>query len=97
MDRDGGANCAELLKKLDSLRAAARQCCPFCNHAPCQFVAQDFCCPLTVDSQSSAAVVAFENAYNDARAAGCSVPCPGIPCQPAPSMMCDQQTSLCAP
>ena len=92
-----GANCNELLMKVDQLRTGARQCCPACDHAPCQYTVQDFCCPLTVDSQSSQNVIAFENAYNAARAAGCGVACPGIPCQPAPSMMCDAQTSLCAP
>jgi hypothetical protein len=26
---------------------------------------------------------------------GCPAMCPGVPCPPAPSLMCDQTTSLC--
>jgi hypothetical protein len=80
---------------VDKDRPAAETCCPFCNHAPCTFVVDDLCCPLTVDMQGSPNVVAFEDALNAFRAAGCGVACPAIPCPVAPSNTCDQTTSLC--
>jgi hypothetical protein len=83
------------LGQVNSLRPGAKQCCPTCNHLPCTFVVEDLCCPLTVDQQGSAGVVAFENAVKAFRAAGCTAVCPAIPCAPAPSDTCDPATALC--
>jgi hypothetical protein len=92
---DGGATCNALLMQIDQLRPKAETCCPFCNHAPCQFTVTDLCCPLTVDLQGSMDVMNFENAIQQFKSNGCSVVCPAMPCPMAPSMMCDGMTSLC--
>jgi hypothetical protein len=95
--RDGPQQptCEDLRKAIDNLRPAARKCCPTCNHAPCEYTAQDLCCALTVDVPSSNDITAFENAIAAFKAAGCQYPCPGIPCPPAPSGKCDPNTSMC--
>ena len=92
---DGGATCNALLNQLNQLRPAAKQCCPACNHAPCQYTADDLCCPLTVDMQGSMGVTDFENALQQFKNAGCTYVCPAMPCPVAPSKVCDAQTSLC--
>jgi hypothetical protein len=50
---------------------------------------------LTVDTQGSTAVVAFDAAVKAFRAAGCSVDCGGNGCSPAPSDTCDPVTTFC--
>jgi len=83
------------MSQINALRPGAQACCPTCNHAPCTFVVDDLCCPLTVDTQASTGVVAFEDAVMQYRADGCMSACPGIPCPIAPSDKCNPSTALC--
>jgi hypothetical protein len=82
--------------QVDALRPAAEMCCPTCNHAPCTFLVDDLCCPLTVDLSGSTAVMQFEAAVMAFKAAGCMAICPAIPCRVMASMQCDSMTTLCA-
>ena len=92
---DAGDTCQSLVAEIDQLRPAAQTCCPTCNHAPCAYLVDDLCCPLTVDMQSSSAVTTFEQAVQQFKLLKCATLCPGIACQTKPSGVCDPTTSLC--
>jgi len=81
--------------EINQLRPAAQACCPTCNHAPCAFLVEDVCCPITVDSQSSSAVTAFEQAVQQFKTLKCAIACPGLACLTMPSGNCNATTSLC--
>jgi hypothetical protein len=89
---DGSANCEDLAKHIGEVKAEAQKCCPTCDSIQCASVAQDLCCPISVQNvdkgkELSTLVSQFK--------ASCSYACPAMPCRSVPSMKCDLTTSLC--
>ena len=91
----GGPSCAEQQKKLEQLRLAARKCCPQCGVQQCTIAVKDLCCAISISANHqtdgdalSQAVTAYEQQCGP-------VACPATPCTVAPSLLCDQVTSLC--
>lgn len=90
---DSGQTCDSLLNQLATEATSAVQCCATCNIAQCTVQVEGLCCPLTVDSQSSAAVMAYEATLAEIKASHCIVSCPGIACSTKPSDVCSQGDS----
>lgn len=78
-------DCATQAANLDVLRGQLRACCPTCKSVQCANVAEDVCCPITVNQGDIAGFEALAKKYK----AQCSPICPGAPCPPAPSNLCD--------
>ena len=84
-----GPDCKTLIGKVNDLRTTAIKCDSGSSTGVCNVQVEDLCCPLTVSGPASRPdVAAFEAAVKAAKAAGCQVPCPGVPCSVQPSMKC---------
>lgn len=83
---DSGTACAALLAQIDAERKALRACCPPCKSIQCNAVADDVCCPFTTNgSQDLKPFEALVGQYK----IQCKPICPGAPCLPVPSGICD--------
>lgn len=89
----GGANCNDLLAKVDDLRKKAVVCSPQSGSTQCDKQVEDFCCPLTVTGGDRKDVTDFIAAVKAAKAAGCSVACPATPCSGQATNKCDSNGS----
>ena len=84
-----GDPCATLLAQIDAARKTLRSCCPTCKSLQCQGKARDVCCEITVNGGDVAGFEALVTKYKNM----CQPMCPGVPCPPVPSMICDPDTS----
>lgn len=89
----GGANCNDLLAKVDDLRKKAIVCNPQSGSTQCDKQVDDLCCPLTVTGGDRKDVVDFIAAVKAAKAAGCAVACPATPCSGQATNKCDSNGS----
>lgn len=81
--------CAALEARLETLRTAARECCPVCRALQCTIMVEDLCCPLSATSpqpEMVAAVAEYKSRCGP-------VACPAMPCSVAPSGTCDPSAS----
>ena len=92
-DGGGGANCTDLLAKVDDLRKKAVVCNPQSGSTQCDKQVEDLCCPLTVTGGDRKEVADFIAAVKAAKAAGCTVACPGTPCSGQATNKCDSNGS----
>jgi hypothetical protein len=92
---DASSTCPERSIQLEMLRTSARRCCPTCNSLQCDHAAPALCCQISYSGANQAAVDEFERALQAFEMQCGPVNCPAIPCAPAPSGVCDPNTSLC--
>jgi hypothetical protein len=91
----GGKSCEDLLNDVRSKLAEAKVCCPLCAAArQCFGVVEGVCCSETVNAPDSPETASYRLAFEEYRAAGCTTPCPRIPCSIVPSNTC-QPTGSC--
>jgi hypothetical protein len=77
-------DCDALRADIDALRKDVTACCPLCKSLQCFRVAQDICCPITVNGGP---IEKFEDAvklYRDQ----CSPMCPASLCHTEPTNVC---------
>jgi len=82
---DCGNDCNSLLQQINSEQAKLQTCCPTCKSLQCLGTAQGVCCVITINSGDKSNFEALVTKYKQQ----CKPVCPGIPCPPAPSMVCD--------
>lgn len=87
--RDAGGQCAALLAQIDAARSQLRTCCATCKSIQCQGKARDVCCDITSNGSDPKA---FESLVDQYRSL-CKPICPGAPCLPVPSGICDPSGS----
>ncbi len=83
--RDCGDPCTQLRAQIETARKMLVSCCPTCKSVQCQGVAQDVCCEITTNGGDPSAFDALVKKYKYT----CMPACPGIPCLPVPSGICD--------
>ncbi len=99
----GNAVCDPLESDLDIKLVDATQCFPLQPEiVQCQEVLDGPCCPISVVAKDSPEVVAYIEAFNKYKAAGCDAGCPPIPCPAMPKFKCtananDPTTGVCTP
>jgi len=72
-----------------------QSCCPTCPSAQCTVPVQGLCCAFSASATTPGVAIAqYEQAVQKYKQA-CPVVCPGTPCPPAPSNVCNAMTSLC--
>ena len=83
------ADCKTLLANVNDLRNNAVKC----NGGQalvCDVQVEDLCCPLTVTGPASRKEVTdLVAAVKAAKAAGCGVGCPAVPCATKPTLKCN--------
>ena len=84
---DSGLTCNQLSDQLNQLRDKATSCVASSVNV-CGVQVPDLCCPITVSSQDSPDVKAFEAALDAFKAQCGPVNCPAMPCQQQPSKKC---------
>lgn len=83
---DGGAtDCKLLVLQLQTERDKLQKCCPTCKSLQCMGSVPDVCCPITTNGGDTTTFSSLVNAYKSQ----CHPLCPGAPCLPVPSGICD--------
>lgn len=82
-------SCDVLLRRIDELRAATRECCAECRVPQCTQQVDDLCCPLSVTTPNAE----FAGAVAEYKRRCPGVACPAVPCRLKPSYQCDPGTT----
>lgn len=90
-----GPNCNALINDVANKRDKALECNPGSSEAQCNALVPDLCCPISVTDPTRKDVQEFAAAVEAVKKAGCSIPCPAIPCPGQPSGKCDGKTGRC--
>ncbi len=90
-----GPNCNALINDVANKRDKALECNPGSSDAQCNALVPDLCCPISVTDPTRKDVQEFAAAVEAVKKAGCSIPCPAIPCPGQPSGKCDGKTGRC--
>lgn len=80
-----GNDCNALQMQLAAEQAKLQTCCPTCKSIQCQSTAQGVCCPITTNGGDASNFNQLVMKYKSQ----CKPVCPGAPCPPAPSGICD--------
>lgn len=78
-------DCTSLNAQLMAERQKLQQCCPTCKSIQCMGTTPDVCCPITTNGGDTSTFQALVMKYK----AQCMPVCPGAPCVPVPSGICD--------